>query len=279
MLPDLYTGLLRMPEQKQIMRRYLFSLNGRRSSNCKMGIDTLWLVFQGGSGPLYQAIERLCTTSPGYAIKSKRMPPGVPIHRDPKHWTRVEFTSYHTHIHKGQRGELPDDEIFQYRLVYPEGSKDPKICLETTHTRDPHSTLKYTCGELLRVKAVAQPAVGAVEAPQWNGLPLTRTSHVYVCFRGDLFKTLLEFHQHHQELRDLLCEVVHMEQFSPLHVSRIPCLPDRALKAIQNATSLGQGPQFRNIHVSTINGTSPSLGSHSILPSEFFDQDHNLHSQ
>lgn len=117
---------------------------------------------------------------------------------------------------------MEDSDIFQYRLVYPEGSKEPKLCLETMHERDPNSTLKYTRGELLRgTEAEASLDKGHVpnhRGDLWNGLPLARTSHVYLCFRGDLFKGLLAVHQDNLELRDLLCETARMEQFGPIHV-------------------------------------------------------------
>lgn len=150
------------------------------------------------------------------------MPAEYPVLRDPKHWLRAEFNSFHSLVHAGQRGELDDSSIFQYRIVYPEGQKEPKLCLETMHERDPNSTLKYTRGELLRGTdiAAASPGPGSNPVEHWNGLPLARTSHVYVCFRSDLFKGLLTIHQHHNELRNLLCETARMEQFGPIHVRR-----------------------------------------------------------
>lgn len=156
------------------------------------------LGFQGGSGPAYQAIEKLCVSDPGYAIEINRLPSGFLIHRDPKHWKRAELTAYHKYIHAGQRGELKDSDIFQYRLLFPDRQKEPKFCLETIHERDPHSTLKYTRGELLRGTAVSgSPQRSRTHEPlegQWNGLPLARTSHVYLCFRGELFKNILALH-------------------------------------------------------------------------------------
>lgn len=167
-------------------------------------------------------MEEQCKRSPGYAIELKRLPPSIKVVRDPKHWTRADLTAFHKYILAGQRGELHESEIFQFRAIHAKGKSQARICVSTVRERDPSSTLKYTRGELLYG---AKKAKAGEQSPTrdarvlWKGLPLARTSHVYICFRGDLLQDLMRLYSHRVDLCDLIREVARMEKLGPLHVS------------------------------------------------------------
>jgi hypothetical protein len=61
---------------------------------------------------------------PGAVVDVSRMPPGISVLQDMKHWTRTELNSWTAHALAGQRGSLPKDQIFQLREI-PGGAGIP----------------------------------------------------------------------------------------------------------------------------------------------------------
>jgi hypothetical protein len=175
----------------------------------------------GGSNPSYTHIEEQMHQEPDGVILTRRMPRDIPVLRDMKHWSRAELESWKAHILAGQRGQIPENNIFAWRILPRPRNEPPKLIEYPTRSLYPGASVRWTPNELLYAQKMRLP----VEPPStlrestWNELPLARTSHVYAVYTIDLFQALLSLHEKDTALCSLVKEVAQMEQQGPIHVS------------------------------------------------------------
>jgi hypothetical protein len=84
---------------------------------------------------------------------------------------------------------------------------------------DERSRLQWTPEELLYVERMRQQSHS--DTSLYNGLPYTRTSHIYAPYSLDLFNALCTLHETTIGMRDLLTAIAKMEELGPIHVSDV----------------------------------------------------------
>jgi hypothetical protein len=175
----------------------------------------------GGTQPSYSRIAAKMEQDPGSVVEASRMPPGFPVLRDVKFWTRLELDAWLKHIVDGQKGGVPQQNRFIWRLL-PRPAKERELPPRPVSFKaiEGH-TVRWTAEELLfaaRKRAEQMPR--ATQDDNWKGLPPARGSHVYAPYNVDLFTALRFIHEGHQGMRELLSEAAKMEELGPIHVRK-----------------------------------------------------------
>jgi hypothetical protein len=156
---------------------------------------------------------------PGSVIEAGRMPPGFPVLRDIKFWTRLELDAWLKHIVDGQRGILPEQNRFIWRIL-PQPPKERELPPRPVAFKAIEGqSVRWTAEELLfaeRKRAEHSPR--PTRDGSWKGLPPARGSHVYAPYNVDLFTALRLIHEGHPGMREVLSEVAKMEELGPIHV-------------------------------------------------------------
>lgn len=171
-----------------------------------------------GVQPSYVRIAERMNRDPGYYIEEQRLPAGIMVLRDMKLWLRAELDAWMKHILAGQNGSIPSSRRLAWRITpRPAGEPDvpaPAIDLSTA----PMGTVRWTAEELL-YQEHQKLKEDQPEKPSWKGLPLARTTYVYVPYSVDLFHALEQMHDSTRGMQDLLTEIARMEELGPIHVS------------------------------------------------------------
>lgn len=174
----------------------------------------------GSTQPSYQRIDERLTSTPGAMIDVARMPPGVSSLKDLKHWVRATIRAWTKHLLDGQRGIIPVERRFAWRIVpRPRGEPD-RVVDKFVPQLAPGVKLLWTRVELRYAEAMtAEIATPEGVTPQWNGLPLARTSHIYSPYSGVLYEGLIRLHETNDVFLGLIQNAARMEQLGPIHVS------------------------------------------------------------
>jgi hypothetical protein len=110
-----------------------------------------------------------------HMIELKRMPPTLNALTAPAGWTADERRKWHLHIHRGQNGELPDEQVFQFLQPRP-GQFDRTLRLQRSADAELHyppESLAYA----LRLKNAPTPVAPAGRP---DGLPLISPNNGYI---------------------------------------------------------------------------------------------------
>jgi hypothetical protein len=175
----------------------------------------------GGTQPSYSRIAARTEQDPGSVIETCRMPSGFPVLHDVKHWTRLELDAWLKHILDGQKGIIPEQNRFIWRLL-PRPPKEPELPPRLVLFRAIEAqNVRWTGEELLFAKRKrAEDSMGPTRDGNWKGLPHVHGSHVYAPYNVDLFTALCLIHEGHQGMREVLSEAAKMEELGPIHVHR-----------------------------------------------------------
>ncbi|KAG8678538.1 hypothetical protein FRC08_017688 [Ceratobasidium sp. 394] len=198
MLPDMLEGDLSMSRQKQPFQRFF----------------TCSSVAYGGRQPSYTHIAERMVQEPGSVISPERIPDGVTILRDMKHWSRAELNAWTRLIDGTQWELLPWNRCFGW-LEPPSGSAGVIRDILTTPVAG--SKINWTARELVfgeQMKLKANKPSGAQVALH---LPPAQTSHIYVPYSVDLYCALASIHSAYNSFLALMKEIALMEQEGPVH--------------------------------------------------------------
>lgn len=173
----------------------------------------------GGTQPSYQRIGEALKRDPGSHIEQSRMPANFLGFRDLKHWTRAEIQAWSMHILDGQRGLIPPERRFGWRIIPRPRAEPPRIQKDFHLIPARGASIRWTTAEL-RYAELANAARISVDHPneKWKGLPLARTSHIYSPYTGTLYQELMHTHQGDDALIGVIQEAARMEQLGPIHV-------------------------------------------------------------
>jgi hypothetical protein len=136
---------------------------------------------------------------PGSVIEARRMPPGFPVLQDIKFWTRLELDAWLKHIVDGQKGVVPEQNHFIWRILpWP-----PKECelppCPVSFKAIKGQNVHWTAEELLFAEHKrAEHSHGPTPDNSWKGLPPVPGSHMYAPYNVDLFTALCLIHEGHQ---------------------------------------------------------------------------------
>lgn len=148
------------------------------------------------------------------------MPAGHQVFRDLKHWIRAEIQAWSTHILDGQRGLIPPERRFGWRII-PRPPGEPLRVQQNFRPVPVHgAVIRWTKAELRYAEAALKSSAPASIADDvWKGLPLVRTSHIYSPYTGTLYQELIHIHQSDDMFIRLIQEAARVEQLGPPHVS------------------------------------------------------------
>ncbi|KAF8608029.1 hypothetical protein BDV93DRAFT_504543 [Ceratobasidium sp. AG-I] len=243
-IPDLRTLQLGIKEEKCLMRRF-FKCAYLHAGHIKLS---------------YKAVESRTASNPGSVISASRMPKNYVVLRDMKDWTRAELNGWIEHLRAGQTGKLDADRIFQFRS----GDEDNFDLYRTTPHID--STLKYTEAELLyarRMESETEAPGSVSNVRKWNGLPPARTTHLYHAYKLELYEYLMNEHQEHSGMNELLRVIATMERYGPIHLT----------------TGLADGHGSQNAHIlpRVLGSMTKLIQPAAWLPAAFFDREAEDH--
>ncbi|KAG8795065.1 hypothetical protein FRC12_018361 [Ceratobasidium sp. 428] len=162
---------------------------------------------------------------PGAYIDENRMPPNVPVFRDPKHWQKPELDAWNTHLLDGQDNLLPLSRVFCFRIL-PGTDQDLHTVIDEIRTTPVHGAILKLCPdeklytELMRATAEQSDSGDDTPTPQEDvcrHLPLARVTHVYPPFTLVLYQHLMRVHHSHSALCNLIHHVACIEQEGPVH--------------------------------------------------------------
>ncbi|KAG8697838.1 hypothetical protein FRC08_006300 [Ceratobasidium sp. 394] len=165
------------------------------------------LLEQGGCQLPYAKIEIDMREEPGSWIEERRMPPGVKILRDMRHWTRAELNGWLSLFIASQSGDLPPDRRFEMTQVPQKGSRPPKNIQGQPLPHVDAWEYGWTSDELLYAQRMTSHPEGNIQHEEHHGLPPARRSHIYSPFQLDLFEALISTHAEHPGMIALIKEV------------------------------------------------------------------------
>lgn len=230
--------------------------------------------------PSWTAVEERSRTNPGSAVELKRMPVKLKALRDMKTWRRSELDAFTGHILAGQRGELSESQIFQWREV--PGKRGTVTRIAQGYEKLPHATskLRYTKLEILYAQRVAIEMVPTSDVAKWNGLPLARTTHIYPAYSMELYTSLRQMHQDNSSMIQLIDSIATLERYGPVHVSYFDLTADCELNPQQRLAGLSDVQELRNAHIppSSLGSLAGKLSPAEILPLAFFDRHSTEHT-
>jgi hypothetical protein len=162
-------------------------------------------------------------------IESQRLPNGWSSLPDPHGWPRAQLNEFYRHVLAGQRSEIPESNMIQFRNVNSIIGTSTYEYREFCNTRPPACALSWGPDEKLYAIRLESEKNGGLLSKTWNGLPMARTQGIYQSFDASLALAVRNISTPVVNLSLMITLLGDFERKGPVHVSPSNTLVPRSI--------------------------------------------------